>query len=65
MREVVGIPKPSEIGLCAGVTNAPYAVTTEVYPDSPTVTDEQCNRAQAAAITAALDHLIKRGHTKA
>ena len=32
---VIAIPMaPKEIGLCAGVTNAKYAATTEVYPDS-------------------------------
>jgi len=55
---VVGIPKPSEIGLCAGMTNARFAATTEVYPDSPAVDGEQCTRAQVAAITSALDHLV-------
>jgi hypothetical protein len=59
---VVGIPKPSEIGLCAGVTNALLAITTEVYPDSPKVpremSDDVCNRAQAAAITSALEHIV-------
>ena len=34
--------------LCAGVTTAPYATTTEVYPDSPSTSEEQCNRAQVA-----------------
>jgi hypothetical protein len=28
------------LGLCMGLTSAPYVSTTEVYPDSPTVTDE-------------------------
>jgi len=55
---VTGIPKPADIGLCAGMTNAPYAVTTEVYPDSPMADAETCNRAQLAAITAALDCLM-------
>ncbi|MBU2954262.1 M14 family metallocarboxypeptidase [Marinobacter sp. F3R08] len=43
-------------GLCAGVTRAPYRTTTEVYPDSPRVTPEQCNRAQAAAVCAAITY---------
>ena len=60
---VVGIPTASEIGLCAGVTNAPYAITTEVYPDSPRVDASTCNRAQVAAITAALEHLAAKGLT--
>lgn len=45
------------LGLCASVTNAPYTSTTEVYPDSPRVTDEECNMAQVAAIKGALNYL--------
>lgn len=55
---VIAIPSPRMIGLCAGVTNALYATTTEVYPDSPKATDEQCNKAQVATIEAALDFII-------
>ena len=55
---VIGIPPPNQLGLCAGVTNASYATTTEVYPDSPSATPEQCNAAQVTAVCAALDHLI-------
>ena len=39
---VIGIPPPKSLGLCAGMTNAPYATTTEVYPDSPQADDAQC-----------------------
>jgi len=50
------------IGACAGVTkNAKYyKTTTEVYPDSKShqVTEEQCNRAQVACVTSALDYLV-------
>ena len=38
---------------CASVTNARYVTTTEVYPDSPKCTDDQCNDAQVAAVAAA------------
>jgi len=55
---VIAIPSPRTIGLCAGVTNAAYATTTEVYPDSPSATPQECNRAQVACITAALDFII-------
>jgi len=55
---VVLVPA-DKLGLCASVTDATYATTTEVYPDSPKVTDEQCNRAQVAAITGALDHICE------
>lgn len=45
--------------LCAGLTDAEYTTTTEVYPDSPKATPEICVRAQIAAITGALDFLLK------
>jgi hypothetical protein len=47
-----------QLGLCAGITDATFKTTTEVYPDSPRATPEQCNRAQAAAVCAAIDHAL-------
>ena len=47
-----------ELGLCAGITAARYRTTTEVYPDSPRATPEQCNAAQAAAVCAAIDFAL-------
>lgn len=47
-----------ELGLCAGITGAKYKTTTEVYPDSPRATPQQCNDAQADAVCAALDYVI-------
>jgi hypothetical protein len=47
-----------ELGLCMGLTNAAYVTTTEVYPDSPKVDDENCIVAQVAAITGALKFII-------
>ena len=47
-----------DLGLCASVTDARFASTTEVYPDSPKATPEICNAAQVAAVRAALDHAI-------
>ena len=47
-----------QLGLCAGITNARYTTTTEVYPDSPRATPEQCNAAQVAAVCAALDFAL-------
>ncbi len=47
-----------KLGLCAGVTDARYKTTTEVYPDSPRATPEQCNAAQAAAVAAALEYAL-------
>jgi hypothetical protein len=43
------------LGLCAGLTDAPYTTTTEVYPDSPRATPEQCVDAQVACVVAAID----------
>jgi len=48
------------LGLCAGFSGVKYSSTTEVYPDSPKVTDEECILAQVAALTGALDYLIER-----
>ena len=50
-------------GLCAGMTRAPYRTTTEVYPDSPRVTPEQCNAAQATAVCAAIDYGLAHSDT--
>jgi hypothetical protein len=46
-----------DIGLCAAFTGAPFVSTTEVYPDSPKVNDENCILAQVAAIQGALNYL--------
>jgi hypothetical protein len=45
-------------GLCAGITGARYTTTTEVYPDSPRATPEQCIAAQVAAACAAVDYAL-------
>lgn len=45
------------LGLCGGMTDARFVTTTEVYPDSPTASAAECNQAQMATITAALDYL--------
>jgi hypothetical protein len=50
-----------ELGLCAGITNAPYKTTTEVYPDSPRASPAQCNAAQATAVCAAIDFALAHG----
>lgn len=54
---VINYPVHS-LGLCASLTGAPYVTTTEVYPDSPSATPEQCNAAQIAAIRAAIDFAL-------
>jgi len=46
------------LGLCAGITDATFTSTTEVYPDSPKATPEICNAAQVAAVRAALDYAL-------
>ena len=65
--EIIGTPEFTrgviqyplkQLGLCAGITNAPYKTTTEVYPDSPGTTPEQCNAAQVAAVCAAIDFAL-------
>ncbi|WP_045479559.1 M14 family metallopeptidase [Vibrio owensii] len=47
-----------KLGLCGGVTNCTYGTTTEVYPDSPKVTDKECNDAQVAAVVGGLDYVL-------
>ena len=43
--------------LCGGVTDAPFTTTTEVYPDSPKTSPENCIAAQVAAISGGLQYL--------
>lgn len=47
-----------KLGLCMGLTNAPYVTTTEVYPDSPLVDDANCTHAQVAAINSAIEFVL-------
>jgi len=51
-----------KLGLCASISDARYTTTTEVYPDSPTATPEQCNAAQVAAIRAAIGYALAHPH---
>jgi hypothetical protein len=64
---ILGLPTTQEgvvvsdpVGKGKGLTNAKFATTTEVYPDSKSkpVTDKQCNQAQVAAIVGGLEHII-------
>ena len=48
-------------GLCGSVSGARYITTTEVYPDSPRATPEQCVAAQVAAVCAAVDFVSETG----
>jgi hypothetical protein len=65
--EIIGCPAVAQgvitypqrdYGMCPVITGAPYTTTTEVYPDSPRATPEQCNAAQVAAVCAALDFVL-------
>ncbi|MEF2524501.1 M14 family metallocarboxypeptidase [Vibrio mimicus] len=65
--EIIGSPVVADgvilypmkaLGLCGGMTHCTYGTTTEVYPDSPKVTAQNCNDAQVAAITGALDYVL-------
>ena len=49
------------LGLCAGLTDAPYTTTTEVYPDSPRANPAQCVDAQVAAVVAAIEYVLVNG----
>lgn len=49
-----------ELGLCAGISGARYTTTTEVYPDSPRASPEQCNAAQVAAVCAAIEFALEQ-----
>ncbi len=65
--KIIGVDTQSEgvinydvkkLYLCAGLTDAKFVTTTEVYPDSPKVTAEDCDQAQVAAIIGGLNYLI-------
>ena len=64
---LIGVPVESEgvvnydmkkLFLCGGFSNAKFTTTTEVYPDSPKVTDDICSLAQVAAICGGLDYIL-------
>ncbi len=46
------------LGLCAGVSNARYTTTTEVYPDSARTSPDECNKAQVVAVSAAIGYAL-------
>ncbi len=50
-----------ELALCAGMTDARFTTTTEVYPDSPNATPAICIDAQVAAVRAGLRFAIDAG----
>lgn len=66
--EIIGAPLLShgviafpvrKLGLCAGLTGARYATTTEVYPDSPRATPGLCNEAQVVAVCSAIEFALR------
>eukprot|EP00449_Zooxanthella_nutricula_P057587 CAMPEP_0198570316 /NCGR_PEP_ID=MMETSP1462-20131121/108933_1 /TAXON_ID=1333877 /ORGANISM="Brandtodinium nutriculum, Strain RCC3387" /LENGTH=382 /DNA_ID=CAMNT_0044301431 /DNA_START=6 /DNA_END=1154 /DNA_ORIENTATION=- len=60
-QEGVIVVPARELHICASVTGAKFVGVTEVYPDSknPFVTPENCNEAQVAAVTVAIDFVAK------
>ena len=40
-----------------GVIDALYVTTTEIYPDSPLVDDQNCNLGQVASVVGALEYI--------
>ena len=46
------------LGLCAGVSNARFTTTTEVYPDSARTRPGECNLAQVVAVCAAIEFAL-------
>jgi hypothetical protein len=59
-QEGVSVVAALACGLCSGITNAVYATTTEVYPDSETnpMTAQQCVTVQVTAVTAGLAWIV-------
>ncbi|TQF71468.1 M14 family metallopeptidase [Pseudoalteromonas luteoviolacea] len=47
----------TKLGLCMGMTNAPFVTTTEVYPDSANTTPDECIDGQVASILGVLSFL--------
>ncbi len=48
-----------QLGLCTSLTGARFTTTTEVYPDSPRTTPEQCTEAQVVAARTALEFALR------
>ncbi len=64
---IIGVPIEQEgvinyplkkLSLCASFSTARYTTTTEVYPDSPKITEQECVEAQVAAINGGLDFIL-------
>jgi Succinylglutamate desuccinylase / Aspartoacylase family len=72
--EIIGCPTVAHgvihydiqtLALCPSITGARYTTTTEVYPDSPHASPEQCIAAQVAAVCAGIDFLKEIGRSPA
>ncbi|MCF2860399.1 M14 family metallocarboxypeptidase [Pseudoalteromonas sp. SMS1] len=50
----------TKLGLCMGMTDAPFVTTTEVYPDSTNTTPTECIDGQVASILGVLAFLENR-----
>lgn len=50
------------LGLCMGMTNAPFCTTTEVYPDSERTDPQTCTLAQVAAVRGGLEFVLHHQH---
>ena len=59
-KEGVIIAPDGPLRLCALHTNATYAVTTEVYPDSKRTNPAECNAAQAKAVCSGIDYALSQ-----
>ena len=51
----------AKLGLCPGITSAPYKSTTEVYPDSSRTTPQECVAAQVTAVRTAIGFALEHG----
>ena len=67
---IIGVPLEDEgvinydmkkLFLCGGFSGAQFSTTTEVYPDSPKVTDANCVDAQVASIRGGMDYIALQG----
>jgi hypothetical protein len=60
VKEGVILIPVKKLSLCGGHTAAPYVTTTEVYPDSAKTNPDECNRAQVACVSSAIDFVLTR-----
>lgn len=67
--KIIGVPTEADgvilydmkkLFLCGGAFDVLFSTTTEVYPDSPKVSPENCVEAQVAAMRGGLDYLLRK-----